>query len=67
MYIFVFSISVYPPFPSCGVAYAKDVGYEYNKLLSSADEALYQSKASGRNKYTIYKQRKNNYSGYKNN
>lgn len=39
---------------SCGIACTALCGYEYQQLMHFADEALYYSKESGRDRYTFY-------------
>lgn len=40
---------------SCGVACTTVAGYDYEKLMTCADQALYHSKDTGRDRYTFYK------------
>lgn len=42
---------------SVGVAIYPEDGIETERLMANADEALYHSKKSGKNQYTIYGQK----------
>lgn len=42
---------------SVGVAFYPEDGIETERLMANADEALYHSKKSGKNQYTIYGQK----------
>lgn len=39
---------------SIGLAFSQDVGDTYQTLFEQADRALYQSKAAGKNRYSVY-------------
>ena len=48
---------------SIGIAMYPENGYELDKLLSSADSAMYESKAHGKNTYTFFKEKEDEQTG----